>query len=137
MNNYSRIAVASLLCLCLTSVSCTPLPGQRLLTVQIESDGSVLYEGIRGVPDTTPVVEMWDELSDISFKSIASTNKDAEDGETNTRTVEGTVIVRIKHVNEELTSVSLKKLTIRSNDNGASWSLDAAEAARINESAEE
>ena len=137
MNNNTRIVFAVLLCLSLTSLSCTPIPGQRLLTVQIESDGNVLYEGIRGVPDTTPVLEMWDFLGDISFQPTATEAKDADDGEANARTLDRAVVVRIKHVNKELAIASLERLTIRSKDNGESWSLDAAEAARIKKSAQE
>ena len=137
MNNYTRICLAALLCLLVTSLSCMPTPGQRLLTVQIDLDGNVVYEGIRGVPDNTPVVEMWDVLGDVPFEPTATENNGTEDGESNGRTLEGTIVVRIKHVNRELANASLEGLTLRSNDAEASWSLDAAEVARIKGAAEE
>ena len=137
MNGNPRTRIAVLLCVLLTSVACTPTPGQRLLTVQIEADGNVVYEGIRGVPDRTPVVEMWDVLDDVPFRLTATEDKVSETGEANIRTLEAAVVVRIKHVGRELASSLLKELTLQSKDGGTSWSLDAAEVARIKESAEE
>ncbi len=136
MKNYIRICFAALLCLLVTSLSCTPTVGQRLLTVQIESDGNVVYEGIRGVPDSTPVAKMWDVLGDVPFKSTANESSVLEN-EKNARALEGAIVVRIKHVNDELARASLKILTLRSDDAGASWSLDSAEVKRIKEAAGE
>ena len=133
--NFRRICIAALLCLSATSLSC--MPGQRLLTVQIESDGNVVYEGIQGVPDNTPVVEMWEVLGDVPFESTANESNVPEGNEKNARALEGAIVVRIKHVNNELARASLKKLTLRSNDAGASWSLDGAEVKRIKVAAEE
>jgi len=133
MNYYTRSCIAALLCMSLSS--CTP-SGQRLLTVQIESDGNVVFDGIRGVPDNTPVVEMWNVLGDIPFETTADDNS-ALDGEENARRLEGAIVVRIKHVDNELASASLKTLTLRSDDGGASWTLDGAEVKRIKVAAEE
>ncbi len=113
------------------------MPGQRLLTVQIESDGKVVYEGIRGVPDNTPVVEMWDVLDDVPFKPTTTKNNGAENDTTNRVTLEGAVVVRIKHVNRELANAALEELTFRHNKVEATWSLDAAEVARIKRSVDD
>jgi hypothetical protein len=114
----------------MSALSCTPL-GQRLLTVQIESNGKVVYEGIRGVPDSTPVVEMWDVLDDVPFEYTVKDGNAIEDDETNTRKLEGALVLRVKHVNNELARASLEKLTLRSDDAGETWSLDGAEVERI------
>ncbi len=77
--------------LSVTSLSCTPMPGQRLLTVQIESDGNVVYEGIRGVPDNTPVFEMWDVSAtfDLNPPPVKAT---VQKRPMNARTLEGAVV---------------------------------------------
>ncbi|WP_442508565.1 hypothetical protein SH528x_000088 [Novipirellula sp. SH528] len=106
-------------------------PGIRLLTVQIESNDNVVYEGIRGVPDNTPVVEMWDILGDVPFKSTAKGSSVLDDDEKNAGKLEGVIVVRIKHVDKKIANASLKKLTLRSVSAGASWTLDGAEVERI------
>lgn len=135
MNHRTRIYFATLFCLSISSMACSP-PGQRLLTVQIESNGNVEYEGIRGVPDSTPVVQMWDVIGDIPFEYIAKNGSFVNDKKT-TRELKGALVVRIKHVNKELANASLTRLTLRSSDAGALWSLDGAEVKRIKVSAGE
>ena len=131
MNHYSRIVVTVFLCMSMTSLSCTR-PGQRLLTVQIESNGTVVYEGIRGVPDNTPVTEMWNVLGDVPFESRVHDESPVED-EQNVRKLQGAIVVRIKHVNQQLGRTSVEDLTLHSIDSGASWSIDSAEIQRIKE----
>ena len=79
---------------------------------------------------------MWNVLGDIPFETTADDNS-ALDGEENARRLEGAIVVRIKHVDNELASASLKTLTLRYDDGGASWTLDGAEVKRIKVAAEE
>ncbi len=135
MNYYSRIVVTVFLCMSMTSLSCAR-PGQRLLTVQIESNGTVVYEGIRGVPDNTPVAEMWNVLGDVPFESRAD-DESPVDKEQNVRKLQGAIVVTIKHVDQQLARTSVEELTLHSIDSGASWSLESTEAQRIKEAAGE
>jgi len=136
MKISTRIYFAVLLSLTVTALSCVPMPGQRLLNVQIELEGTVIFEGIRDVPDSTPVVEMFDVLGDIPFESIANEGNALDDDEKNIRVLEGAIVVRIEHVNNELARATLKRITLRSHDAEATWTLDDAEVERIKVSAE-
>ncbi len=100
--------------------------GQRLLTVQIELDGQVVLEGIRGVPDNMPVDEMWDVLGEVAF---------AAKGGPPSGDLEGEVVVRIKHVDRELASANLKNLKLTPNDAGSEWSLPQGQVERIKQAA--
>ncbi|MGB4737019.1 MAG: hypothetical protein WBH50_02475 [Fuerstiella sp.] len=128
IRNLSLVLVAGVFALCTGCV-----PGQRLLTVQIEKDGAVVYEGFHGVPDTTPVPDMWDVLEDIPFEPIETggDNADAKDGAK--QTLDGSIIVRIKHVDAVVATSELESLTITSNEDG--WSLDGDQVSRIKDSA--
>jgi hypothetical protein len=101
--------------------------GQRLLTIQIELDGQVVFEGRRGVPDNMAVDKMWDVLADVSFK--AKTEQQPPDE------INGDVVVRIKHVDRELTSAKLKTLSLRPGVNDSTWSLGKDEAERVKRAA--
>jgi len=129
-----RIGLALLLCLSVMCVSC--MPGQRLLTVQIEVGGQVAFEGIRGVPDTTPIAQMWDVLSDIHFQP-STTESIAPADNTATHTLEGPVVVRILHTDDQLASATLKKLTLRPNNAADAWTLGEAEVQQIKTAARE
>jgi hypothetical protein len=111
------------------------MPGQRLLTIQIESDGNVVYEGIRGVPDSTPVDGMWEVLGDVPFEPTDTQAHRTEDENANERTLNGTVVLRIKHVDKELASASVEELALHYSD--GKWLLDAAEVSRIKQSAQQ
>ena len=135
MKNCQWIALAALLFLSAMLGSC--IPGQRLLTVQIESEGRVVYEGIHGVPDTTPVEDMWNVIGEVPFHSMAKQNDALGEAKKDVRELEGSIVVRIKHVDDELTRVALKGLTIHSSDSGASWSLEGDEVKRVKEAVAE
>lgn len=105
------------------------VPGQRLLTVQIEKDGAVVYEGFHGVPDTTPVPDMWDVLEDIPFEPIERGDSNADSEDVAERTMDGSIIVRIKHVDTVLATSDLKSLTVTSHQDG--WSLNSDQVSRI------
>jgi hypothetical protein len=116
-----------------TTASCVHV-GQRLLTIQIELDGQVAFEGIRGVPDNMPVEQMWDVLDDVSFKSV-DTETTSRLSDQKARSLEGRVVVRIKHVDRELANTSLTSLTLAKDTTGGSWLLPADEVKRIKQAA--
>lgn len=130
-----RIVFVVMLCLTLASISC--VPGQRLLTVQAETDGSVVYEGMRAVPDSTPVVELWDVLDDVSFEPVAVEQEFTDENANNPRVLEGAIVVRIKHVKNELADASIKKLTLRHAASENAWKIERTEIERIKVAAEQ
>ena len=127
-----RSGVLLILAFCL---SCTP-SGQRLLTVQILHDGVVLYEGQRGVPDYTPVEEMWEEVSDISFVDVVGDDSVQNDSE-EIRDISGEIVIRIWHVEQKLTECSFGKLSLHRQDAGDSWIIASPSAKRIREAADQ
>ena len=76
---------------------------------------------------------MWDALEDIPFEPIerAGGNADAED--VAKQTMDGSIIVRTKHVDAVLATSELESLTITSLEDG--WSLDGDQVSRIKDSA--
>ncbi len=98
----------------------------------LASNGNIVYSGIRGVPDSTRVNEMWDVLGDIPLELTDSDKNSTEDA--SGRILDGAITVRIKHVDRVLASVALEHLELRSIS--GKWSLDAAEVSRIKKSAQ-
>ncbi|MDG1872784.1 MAG: hypothetical protein P8J27_02645 [Mariniblastus sp.] len=137
MKYFTYFCMTGLLCLLVTLSSCGRPPGQRLLTVQIELDGKVVYDGIRGVPDSTPVVEMWNVLGDFQFEENATDADVLENTPNNIRTLKGNVVVKISHANDELACASLAELTLLSRGPSGGWTLDEGEVARIKSGAGE
>lgn len=124
MKSIARLMVVSCL---FTVVSCNH-PGQRLLTIQIEQDGQVVCEGMRGVSDSLPVSEMWDLLPEVSFSAESSTPS--------LETLNGDIVVRIRHVDHELSRARLKSLTLRPHANNSTWSIGHEETARVKRAVE-
>ena len=81
------------------------------------------FEGKRGVPDNTPVDEMWNELGEVSFKAKTAGPVSEE--------LDGDVVIRIKHVDRELAKVSLTALSLQADTAESAWSIDSAEGERI------
>ena len=109
---FRDMVVAALLLV--TTTSCLHV-GQRLLTFQIELDGQVVFEGNRGVPDNMAVDRMWDILGNVSFEATTEQEHPVH--------LEGNVVVRIKHVDHELTSAKLKAISLQPDASGSQWSL--------------
>lgn len=132
---FRHFGLVVMLCLPLTSVSC--LPGQRLLTIQIEVEGNPEYEGVRGVPDSTPVAQMWDVLGDVRFKPTTTKASSQNAAPLDSQVLEGAIVVRIMHVNDELATASRSKLTLRYDDATDAWKLEQTEVERIRDAAME
>ena len=124
----ARIAALALLGLAITS--CVHI-GQRLLYVDIELDGQVVFTGMRGVRDDMRVEHMWGILKDVTFHTAADSADAVEDNSERTRTLSGNVVVRIKHVDRELAAVSLSSLSLTRDAPNSSWSLGKGESERI------
>lgn len=125
--SLSFLVLSCLILFCLALPSCGHL-GQRLLHIEIELDGQVTFEGIRGVPDNMPVDEMWDVLGDVHFEidEDAVSHLDAL-----TQDLTGSIVVRIKHVDDELGMASLSSLSLSREAIGSSWLLGDGETDRV------
>jgi len=66
-------------------------PGQRLLQIEIEQDGKSVFSGIRGVPDSTPVKQMWDVVDDVPFEAAADVVPGTADSDTDSLTLAAAV----------------------------------------------
>ncbi len=130
MKRSHPIGVTAILCFVAIFLSCAPL-GQRLLTVQVESQGKVLFEGIRGVPDSTPIHSMWDELDKVPLE-VSSIEAHATDkSEQKEWQLQGPLLVRIKHGPRELAQSTVETLTVHKGEAGTTWKLDRDEVNRI------
>jgi len=119
----------------LLSLGCEIFPsylhvGQRLLNFEILLDDKIQFTGFRGVNDNMPVQQMWDVLADITFKPVDTETKTDTPNQT-TLTYQGKVVVRIKHVDEELDSISTETLTLSKSAETNSWSLNQQEVDRL------
>ena len=129
MNRHvTRIIVLALLVLATTS--CVHI-GQRLLHIEIELDGQVVFTGMRGVRDDMPVEQMWGVLADVSFELAADSASSHEGTSERSRSLDGNVVVRIKHVDRELAVASLSSLSLTRDAATSSWSLSKGESERI------
>jgi hypothetical protein len=116
----------------LMTASCShTFVGQRLLTIEIELDDQVVFHGIRGVPDNMPVEQMWGVLGTVRFESSRPGSVVKEGAGNPVRSLVGKVIVRIKHVDQELTHVLMETLLFYPDASGLLWSLRGAELERI------
>ena len=109
-------------------VSC--FSGQRLLTFQIEVDGAIAFEGLRGVAGSMSVERMWGVLPDVCFER--SNHVDAASSpESDVHSLSGQIVVRIVHVKNELAKSTLQSLTLQKNADGSDGSLQESEAERV------
>ena len=132
MNRIQPTTIATLLfaLLLFSATSCMP-PGQRLLRFEIIVDGTTKLEGHRGVVDSMPVDRMWNELETVSFEPPDSITLDIDADNPNRLTFAGDVIVSIKHVDRELSSVPLDRLAFRFDAASGTWSLNREEVERV------
>jgi hypothetical protein len=122
-----RIARIAFLALFFLAVTSCGHVGQRLLHIEIERDGKIAFEGIRGVPDNMPVEQMWDVLGDVPFETTA----DSLGTDVRTFALDGNVVVRIKHVDRELGLASLTTLSLHRDATSSSWRLSDGETGRV------
>ena len=120
-----RVRAVFVLPLCLAMVSCHM--GQRYLTFEIEVDEKVVLAGHRGVPDDTPVDEMWDRLDDISFDVPEDSTSELEAAAGQSLTLDGNVVVRIRHVDRELSRAAVSSLTLTRDTPSSAWTLSESD----------
>ena len=132
MTNCKSVILLGLTC-CLFP-GCT-FPGQRLLYIEIAVDGETRLEARRGVPDSTPIEEMWDVLVDLQFAapeiaSEASKSRSKPGVEWNP---EEEVTVTIFHGESELASSTVESLAWIPTEDG--WVLQVGELERLKRAA--
>jgi hypothetical protein len=119
----------------LLSLGCEIFPsylhvGQRLLNFEILLADKIQFTGFRGVNDNMPVPQMWDVLADITFEPVDKKSITNDPRQT-TLSYQGNVVIRIKHVDEELDSISTETLTLSRSETTNDWSLNQKEIDRL------
>lgn len=104
--------------------------GQRLLDFEIQLNDQIQFTGFHGVNDNMPVHQIWDVLPDIKFEPVDKETKTDAANQT-TLTYQGNVVIRIKHVDDELDSISTETLTISRSAETNSWSMNQKEVDRL------
>ena len=104
--------------------------GQRLLVFEILFDEEVQFAGLRGVNDNMPIHQMWDSLPNITFEPVDKETKTNTSNQT-ILTYQGKIVIRIKHVENELDSISTETLTLSKLAETNSWSLNQQEIDRL------
>lgn len=106
------------------------LVGQRLLGFQIKVDGDVRYTGLRSVNADLPASEVWDVLGTVEFEAKRDGEAQVHAGETMSRTVSGSIVVRFAHGSFGDVR-TIDRLSLRSKNGGKSWSLRHSEVERL------
>ena len=119
----------------LLSLGCETVPsylhvGQRRLCFEILVADQIQFMGFRGVNDNMPIHQLWDVFTDIAFEPVV---KETETNEPKWWEVhfKGKVVIRIKHVDEELDSISTKTLTLSRSETTNAWSLRQKDIDRL------
>ena len=123
-------AVSMLFAIALGTSSCIP-PGQRLLDVTIERGGIVIFEGIRGVRDTMPSDQMWGVLEYVPFQLVGDSAKLTTSGQGQLCSLSSEVIVRFRHVDDDLLRADLNSVVLQKSEADGCWYLDKHQASRI------
>lgn len=129
--NLVRLCLPPLLLL-LAVPSCRfPHVGLRLLDIDIVHDGKLAFTGIWGIPDNTSFKQVWDVLGDVPFKASGDEIPDTTDKDTDSVTLTGKVLIRIKHVDRVLAEAELSELKLVRSGGRSTWMLAAGEGQRI------
>ena len=106
-------------------------PGQRLLHLEISVDGEIQLEGMRGVPDSTPIEKMWDILPEVEFAASEKATGQTADSQSNLEELSGEVTVTIFHGDSNLASSTVQSLSLSPNPDGSGWILQPGELDRL------
>jgi hypothetical protein len=112
------------------SESFKQLPGMRLFSFNIEVDGISQFKGVTGVMDGTPDLEIWDALDQVEFTFTGSETAGSNQNAIQRRTLAGKIVVSFAFDETHLEK-RLESLTLRSANQGESWSLDESQIQRI------
>jgi hypothetical protein len=77
-----------------------------------------------------PIAQIWNIVPDITFESFDKKSKTDAPDQT-TLTYKGKIVIRIKHVDEELDSISTKTLTLLRSETTNVWSLSQKDINRL------
>ena len=125
MIDTNRRIAFSVLAIVLAGASGCAFPGQRLLTIEIDRDGLTIFSGNYGVPDSTPVDEMFDVVTKVNLDATNASNKtvsqsEAAGGEAQ-ESLPGQLTLRIKHSGEELALRKISNLEMSQVSEGKYW----------------
>lgn len=108
-----------------------PHVGQRLLDIDIVQDGKPVFSGIRGVPDDTPVKQMWDVVDDVQFHASGDEVPGTTDNGADSVTLTGKISIRIKHVDNFLADTTVSELKLVRSGGSPTWTFATGEGQRI------
>lgn len=118
-----RIGIVALV-LALAGATGCAFPGQRLLTIQIERDGMTIFSGNYGVPDSTPVDEMYDVVTKVDLDATTASSKTINSQQSNEEPQEslpGQLVLLILHSDEELARRNISNLEMSQISEGKYW----------------
>lgn len=123
MIHAQRIIILTLIFTLSGAIGCV-LPGQRLLTIQIERDDMTIFSGNYGVPDNTPVDKMFDIVAQVDLdattaysKTVNSQQKVEEPQES----LPGQLVLLIFHSDKELARRNISNLEMSQVSEGKHW----------------
>jgi len=108
----------------------SPLPGQRLLSFEILLYDQNQFTGFLGVNDHLPVPQMWNVLPEVTFEPVEKESI-LNDPRQATVSYKGNVLIRMKHVDEELDSIATENLTLSRSATTNAWSLNPKDIERL------
>jgi hypothetical protein len=130
---FNLVRLCAPLLLFLIAVPSCGLPhvGLRLLHIDIVQDGTPAFSGICGVPDDTPINQMWDVLGDVPLEAFGDEAPGTTDKDADAVTLTGKVLIRIKHVDRVLAETTVSELKLVRSGGTSTWTLAAGEGERI------
>lgn len=124
-----RVFAVLLLAGNIDSLGCLP-SGQRLLHFELTEGQTVVASAWRGVPDSTPVPRMWAELPTLGWE-VDSTAVPAMDASILELQLHQPILVQIKHANQVLGQVTLKKIDLYRRSEDEPWRITEDSYQRI------
>lgn len=111
---------SGLFILCLSSLGCFTVPGQRLLTVQIELDGVSILESLWAVSDSLTKPDAWKTMVNAPLEPVNRWQPAASSGDN--ATVTGTITIQLDHASQTYIKLRTNEIKLVKDKSG-SWKL--------------
>lgn len=106
--------------ICYFSTGCFVAPGQRLLTVQIEQDGTSILESLWGVSDSLTKPEAWKTLVNATLEPVNGWQPAATSGDN--AVVKGQITIQLNHTANPYITLKTEELNLVKDKTGK-WKL--------------
>lgn len=104
--------------LCLLPLGCFTVPGQRLLTVQIELDGTSILESLWAVSDSLTKQEAWKTMVNAPLEPVNRWQPVASTGDS--ATVNGNITMQLDHASQTYIKLITNEIKLVKDKTG-SW----------------